>query len=101
MANKRSSEWGNPQVAVRMPPDLIKRLDGFCELTQKPDTKMHPTRSEAVRMLVEDALARFEETAGVEKVTAAVTRASAKQAKIEAANRNDRLLLTMLLLRRR
>jgi metal-responsive CopG/Arc/MetJ family transcriptional regulator len=83
-----------------MPPDLIKRLDGFCELTQKPDTE-HPTRSEAVRMLVEDALARFEEAAGVERVTAAVTRASTKRAKIEAAHRNDRQLLTMLFLRRR
>ena len=57
--------WGDKQVAVRISDATIARLDAFCASWQMPDGNP-PSRSEAVRIFVEDGLARVEHAARVQ-----------------------------------
>jgi len=58
MAKNWDPNWGDPQVAVRMPAQLVARIDAFCALVPKEDGSVH-SRSEAIRALVEDAITRW------------------------------------------
>lgn len=60
MKTKRTDTAKSIQVAVRMTPDLLKRLDAHVERMREAQPGLEPNRADAIRVLLAEGLEQAE-----------------------------------------